>query len=183
MIPTVHQLKARRFQMRRLAVCFMIVTCLGAKCATPQPDALTKKFLGAWRLVSVEGELPGRPGIYDRPTGLIVYDRSGRMSAQIATRADRKPLGPIAKASAEDKAAAFDTYIAYFGTYAVDAKAETVTHHIEESLAPGRRGADNVRWFEFQGNDRLLLIPVEDGKGGTLARKDATYKLLWERVK
>jgi len=28
-----------------------------------------------------------------------------------------------------------------------------------------------------------LLIPIEDGKGGVLARKDATYKLLWERLK
>lgn len=169
--------------MRRIAFCFLIVSFLGANSATPQPDALTMKFFGAWRLVSVEGELPGRPGIYDRPAGQIIYDRSGRMSAQIATRADRKPLASIAKASAEDKAAAFDTYIAYFGTYTVDAKAETVTHHIEESIAPGRRGADNVRWFEFLGDDRLLLIPVEDGKGGKLTRKDATYKLLWERIK
>jgi hypothetical protein len=77
----------------------------------------------------------------------------------------------------------FDSYAAYFGTFTVDAKAGTVTHHIEDNLVPGRRGTDNVRWFEFQGENRLALVPIEDGKGGILARKDTTYKLLWERLK
>ena len=80
------------------------------------------------------------------------------------------------------KSSAFDTYAAYFGTYTIDAKAGTVSHHLDDNLIPGRQGTDNVRWFEFQGDNRLLLIPIEDGKGGVLARKDATYKLLWERI-
>jgi hypothetical protein len=109
------------------------------------------------------------------------------MSAQVVARADRKPFAPYNQgtksATTEEKAAAFDTYFAYFGTYTVDAKAGTVTHHLEDSLVPGRQGTDNVRWFEFQGDDRIVLTPVEDGKGGTIARKDATYRLLWERVK
>jgi hypothetical protein len=83
----------------------------------------------------------------------------------------------------EEKAAAFDSYGAYYGTYTVDAKAETVTHHIEDGLNPALRGRNNVRWFEFRGADRLVLIATEDGKGGTVARKDATYKLVWERIK
>lgn len=86
-------------------------------------------------------------------------------------------------ATPEEKAAAFDGYTAYFGTYTIDAKAGPVTHHLEGNLVPGRQGTDNVRWFEFQGDDRLLLIPVEDGKGRTIARKDATFRLLWERIK
>jgi len=96
-------------------------------------------------------------------------------------------LAPYTKgllaATTEEKAAAFDTYAAYFGTYTIDAKVGTVSHHLEDNLVPGRQGTDNVRWFEFQGDNRLLLIPVEDGKGGVLALKDATYKLLWERLK
>jgi len=58
-----------------------------------------------------------------------------------------------------------------------------VTHHIEDYSVPGRRGTTNVRWFEFRGDDRVVLIPVEDGQGGVIARKDATYKLLWQRIK
>ena len=79
-------------------------------------------------------------------------------------QADRKPFAPFAKgllaATTEEKAAAFESYAAYFGAYAIDAKAGTITHRLEDSLIPGRRDTDNVRWFEFQGNNRLYLIPA-----------------------
>ncbi len=173
--------------MRRFTARLLILFCLASSSAAPYPDDLAKKFVGAWRLVSIEGNPGGRTNVYDRPTGLLIYDASGRMSVQIVLKADRKPFAPFSKgllnATTEEKAAAFESYAAYFGTYTTDAKAGTVTHHLEDSLVPGRRGTDNVRWFEFQGDDRLLLIPIEDGKGGVLARKDATYKLLWERLK
>jgi hypothetical protein len=174
--------------MKRLATLLLILFCLGAAPAAQQQDDLAKRFVGAWRLVSIEGVPPGLPGNhYDRPTGLIIYSASGHISAQLIAKADRKPFAAFNKgrisATTEDKAAAFDSYVAYYGTYTVDAKAGTVTHHLEGSLIPGREGINNVRWFEFRGDDRFLLIPVEDGKGGVLSRKDATYKLLWERIK
>jgi hypothetical protein len=39
-----------------------------------------------------------------------------------------------------------------------------------------------VKWFEFDGNDRLILSPVGDGRGGVIDRDKATYKLVWQRV-
>src|SRR5882762_6482631 len=166
--------------MRRFSAVLLILICLAATSAAPPPDDLSKKFVGAWRLVSIEGNPPGRPFVYDHPTGMIMYDPSGHMCVNIVLRADRKPFAPYAKgivtATAEEKAAAFDSYAGYFGTFTVDAKAGTVTHHLENNLVPGREGTDNVRWFEFQGNDRFYLTPMEDGKGGVLARKDATYR-------
>jgi hypothetical protein len=173
--------------MRRLGTFLLILFCLASSVASRQPDDLARKFAGAWRLVSIEGNPPGRPGLYDRPTGLLMYDPSGWMSVQIVVKANRKPFAPYTKgllsATPEEKAAAFDGYGAYFGKYSVNTKEGTVTHHLEDNLVPGRRSTDNVRWFEFQGNDRLLLIPIEDGVGGVLARKDTSYKLLWERIK
>jgi hypothetical protein len=173
--------------MRRFSATFVILFCLAATSAAPHPDEVAKKFVGAWRLVSIEGNPPGRTDFYDRPSGLIMYDPSGHMCVNIVLKADRKPFAPYTKglltATTEEKAAAFDSYAAYFGTFTVDAKAGTVSHNLENNLIPGRQGTDNVRWFEFQGNDHLLLTPMEDGKGGVLARKDATYKLLWERKK
>lgn len=173
--------------MRRLATLMLILISIASISAAPQPQTPTKKFIGAWRLISVEGNRPGLPLRFDRPTGQLIYDASGRMSAQVVARADRKPFAPnnqgVSSATTEEKAAAFDTYTAYFGTFSVDATAGTVTHHLEDSLVPGRRGTDNVRWFEFQGDDQLVLTPVEDGKGGTNSQKNATYKLHWERVK
>ena len=173
--------------MRRFSACLLILISLASTAAAPHPDGLTKKFIGAWKLVSVEGNPPGRTGVYDRPTGLLMYDSSGRMSVQIVLKADRKPFAPFTKglldATLEEKAAAFDSYVAYFGTYTVDGKAGTVTHHLDDNLVPGRRGTDNVRWFVFQGENRLALVPIEDGEGGVLLRRDATFHLLWERIK
>jgi hypothetical protein len=106
------------------------------------------------------------------------------MSVQIDVKGARKPFvnGP-AFGTGEEKVAAFDNYLAYYGAYTLDLKAQTITHHLEDSSQPNWRGVNNVRWFEFQGNDRLLLIPREDGKGGVIDRKNATFKLLWERMK
>ena len=154
---------------------------------TPSAQSQTdpaKRLVGAWRLVSVEGTSPVFKFAFDHPHGLIIYDASGRMSVQQANIGDRKPFAKSpADGTIEEKAAAFDSYGAYYGTYTVDTKAGTVTHHIEDGMNPAQRGRDNVRWYEFQGNDHVVLIATEDGKGGMLARKDATYKLTWERIK
>jgi hypothetical protein len=170
--------------MNKGRVFLLLLWCVSLLSAEPGQDAVGKKLLGAWRLVSVEGTSATFHYAYDHPTGIIIYDRSGWMAVQIDVKGARKPfVNGLAFGTAEEKVAAFDNYAAYYGTYTVDLKAQTVTHHLEDANQPNSRGVNNVRWFEFQGNDRLLLIPREDGKGGVIERKDATYKLLWERIK
>ena len=166
---------------RLVAFSLMLFGWVIAPAAPPQ-DGVDKRFIGSWRLISIEGQSRMSPRAYDRPTGTIMYDAWGRMSVQIALQADRQPFA-AGKASVEQKAVAYDSYIAYYGTYTVDAKAGTVTHHLEDRLQPGGRGIDYVRYFELQGPDRIVLVPVEDGKGGVISRKDATYKLTWERIR
>ena len=166
--------------------CFLMLL-LASVCFVParaQQQDVASKLVGAWRLVSVEGTDATFHFVYDHPTGLIVYDRSGWMSVQIDMQGTRKPFvnGP-ARGTKEEKLSAFDTYLSYYGRYTLDLKAQTVTHHLQDSNEPSLRGVNNVRWFEFQDNDHLLLIPREDGKGGVIDRKDAKFKLLWERIK
>jgi hypothetical protein len=169
--------------MKPLRILLPLLLCLTIS-ARPQQDDVAGKFLGAWRLVSVEGNSPVRHVAYDHPTGLIMYDRSGWMSVQIAIKGERKPFANgRASGTQEEKAAAFDSYFSYYGPYTIDARAQTVTHHIRDYSYPDGAGIENVRWFEFQGPDRLILIPTEDGHGGTINRANATYKLVWERIK
>ena len=151
--------------------------------AQAQSDKVTQKLIGAWRLVSIKGKSPTIPLDLDHPAGLIIYTSSGWMSVQYSSSRDRKPFPKgLASATVEEKAAAFDSYVAYYGTFKVDSAAQTITHRLEDHNHPGRHGVDNVRWFEFQGNNRVVLIPREDGKGGVIDRKTATYKLIWERI-
>jgi hypothetical protein len=170
--------------MKKACVLMLLLASVSFVSADAQQDDVAKKLVGAWRLVSVEGTDATFHFAYDHPTGVIIYDRSGWMSVQIDAKGARKPFvnGP-AGGTSEEKVAAFDNYISYYGRYTLDLKAQTVTHHLSDASQPNWRGVNNVRWFEFQGNDRLLLIPREDGKGGVIDRKNATFKLLWERIK
>jgi hypothetical protein len=170
--------------MKKACIFMLLVSCVSLLSAQPKQVNVARKLIGAWRLVSIEGTDATFHFAYDHPTGVIIYDRSGWMSVQIDIKGTRKPFANGAAAGTdEEKVAAFDNYISYYGRYTLDLKAQTVTHHLEDSNEPNLRGVNNVRWFEFQDNDHLLLIPREDGKGGKIDRDKATFKLLWERIK
>lgn len=150
-----------------------------------QRNAAASQFVGMWRLVALNGERPSTGAANaatDRPTGAIIYDSTGHMAVQIQYKQNRPRFvqGPNA-GTAEEKSASFDAYTAYWGTYTVDAKAGTVTHHIEGALNPNNVGKDNLRYYEIQGN-RLTLNNPDDGKGGFRDRRDTSRQLVWERV-
>jgi len=167
--------------MIRLLTLLIALSCAPAFAAGQQDDKVSPKLWGAWRLVSVQGTDPILNLKYKNPTGIIMYDPSGWMSVQIAIQGERKPFskGP-GLGALEEKANAFDSFGSYYGTYTVDVKAQTIKHLIKDSSFPGRTGVSNSRWFEFDGDDRIMLTPMEDGKGGVVNRKKATYKLIWE---
>jgi hypothetical protein len=144
-----------------------------------------EKFVGAWRLVSIETIRPNGEVIYPfygkHPEGLIMYDRSGWMSVQIVS--DPAPAVPASSsregmltAAAAEKVKAFEGYYAYCGTWTVDVGNATVTHHIRQTLYPGERGQDYVRHFVLDGN-RLILTAKTHEMG-----EDHERKLVWQRA-
>jgi hypothetical protein len=151
---------------------------LPAAFAADNAAGLTKKFVGSWKLLSIEGP---NPSANTKVTGMLTYDTVGHMSVHIV-RGDR-PAFPNGRAKATDreKAAAFETYTAYYGTYTFEPENGVVIHHLEGSLSPGQIGQDNIRYFELEGN-RLTLSVANDGKGGRLARKNTTSHLTWEKI-
>jgi hypothetical protein len=157
-----------------LSLAFVIPIAL-----TGQTSAeLQKKFVGSWKLISIEGGAQPRMG---KPVGIIMYDTTGHMSVQIM-RGDRPAFSDTrVKAKDNEKAAAFDSYTAYYGTYTFEPENGIIIHHLEGSIVPGQAGQDNIRYFELTGN-RLKLSVANDGKGGRLARKDATLHLTWEKL-
>ena len=143
------------------------------------PNETAKRLIGMWTLVSIV-DSQGQPARGPHPTGFIVYDVSGNMAVQIMPdRARPKWTGaPIESASTptpEEAKAALNGYAAYFGTWTVDERAQTVTHHLRGSVNPGNIGVDNVRKYEFGSGDRVTLIPIAPIKNGN--------RLTWERVK
>jgi hypothetical protein len=133
-----------------------------------QSQSAAQRLIGSWRYVgsTLDGKSQGERGA--SPKGIIIYDVHGHMACQVAPdrnvrRAGKEPTG-------EEAIAALADHIAYFGTYSIDERAQTVTHHRQGSVQPGDAG-DVVRGYEFVG-DRLILRPV-----GT------TREVIWERIK
>ena len=110
---------------------------------------------------------------------MLVYDGRGGFSGQIMAR-ERPPFatGNLLKGSDEEVRAAFEGYVAYYGSYSVDEAEGLMVHQVDGSFFPNWVGDRQVRKFEFPGDGRLQLstLPI---KG---ARADLTVVLLWERV-
>ena len=142
-------------------------------------------FAGAWRLLACEGRWSDgrvtRP-YGDSPGGMLVYDRQGRFAGQImAPGRPRFASGNLLKGSDAEVRAAFEGYVAYYGTYTVDEAQGLMIHQVEGSLFPDWIGERQIRQYEFPdgpGGARLQLstLPI---KG---ARADLTVVLMWERA-
>jgi hypothetical protein len=148
-----------------------------------------QQLIGAWRLVRIEVSGPGGPlrDPFYQPdsVGLIIYDPSGWMSVQIA--APQRPAGdvpatrsglagPAAAAAAQAKAAAFDTYYAYFGTWTLDEASSVVTHRVSSSLIPAEIGRAYAQTITLEGTRLTFSGPDVIGGRQALRRK------IWERI-
>ena len=167
----------------------VLIVCLFALAETRITQAagtITEQDLvGTWRLVSVETIRPNGEVIYPfygrHPEGLLIYDRSGWMSVQIVS--DPKPTVPTSSsregflaAPAADKVTAVNGYYAYYGTWTFDASAQTVTHHIQQSLYPGEKETDGLRRLLLEGNRLTLFAKTHE------MDEDHERRLVWERV-
>jgi len=109
--------------------------------------ALVARFIGAWDLVdwrTTDAAGTVRFPYGEAAQGQVTYSADGRMSAHLM----RPP---------DDPADAPSQYLSYWGTFSVDDGARTVTHHVIGSDQRSWIGSDQVRGYEFQGDDRLVL--------------------------
>lgn len=100
----------------------------------------------------------------EHPKGYIVYDPTGHLSVQIMRTPAVPPFasGDDAKGSDAEVRAAYDGFVAYFGTYEVDAKQGIVVHRVEGSLMPSYTSTDQRRPFRVEG-DVLTIEGDSDG--------------------
>ena len=154
------------------------------------PNVAAQRLIGVWDLVSYEDHRPNGEVLYRwgaRPSGVLTYSRSGRMTVQFmrdprTTFAAGRVWSPdnqtlLPTASSTEIRDAYAGYYAYFGTYEVDERAQTVTHHIKASLRSHEVGADNVRQFKLSGDQLVLQLSViaDDGE-------KRTRNIVWRRA-
>ncbi len=122
-----------------------------------------KQFVGTWKLISFEFRRSDGTVSYpigQNPAGMIMYDVKGHMSGHVMRR-DRTSFvsEDSLQGSAEEMRNAFEGYMAYCGTYAVNEQKSTVEHILECSLFPNWVGTIQTRFFEFSENQLLLTTP------------------------
>ena len=143
---------------------------------------MADQFTGTWRLLACEGRWSdGRISkpYGNEPGGLLMYDGQGSFSGQIMTQGRPNfATGNLLKGSDAEVRAAFEGYVAYYGSYTVDETEGLMIHQVEGSFFPNWIGDTQVRKFEFSGDGSLQLstLPI---KG---SRADLTVVLLWERA-
>ena len=73
----------------------------------------------------------------EEPRGLLMYDGRGSFSGQIMARG--RPdfaTGNLLKGTADEVRAAFEGYVAYYGSYTLDESGELMIHQVEGSFLP-----------------------------------------------
>ena len=139
-------------------------------------------FVGTWQLTAYEARLDDGTVIHplgEDATGRLMYDEQGHIAAQ-----QMKPgrptfaSGNVYGGTAEETEAAYNGYLAYFGSYEVDDDQHHMSHHVEASLFPDWVGVTQVRIYEFQGESRMSLTtpPL------VVAGKKGVSILAWKRA-
>jgi hypothetical protein len=127
-------------------------------------QAAKERFVGAWRLVSLEASGPDGKIQKSDSTGMFVFTRDGHATVQVMER--NPPAGP----AAGPEQYSHGGYEATFGTYSVDETAHTFTFHVEGALVRSLIGEDLPRSFEFSGNQLIVKS----------TRSEEHWKVTWE---
>jgi hypothetical protein len=137
-----------------------------------------ERFVGTWKLVSSETRVEegeATPPSKNDTLGYIIYTADGYVSVTLFNKNRRRfNTHDIRGGTIEEKVAAADSYIAYFGRYEV--KQDRVIHHLEASFFPNWVGTDQERFYRFDGN-RLTLRTTPMLLYG---RRQSVY-LIWEK--
>jgi hypothetical protein len=151
-----------------LGFCILISVPFGAVASD-----LKDQLVGTWRLVRYFDTDASGKRTYpfgDKPIGYLVYDSTGHMSAQVMrTPPPRFASGDDAKGTDAEVRAAYDGFVAYFGTYRVDEAKSVVTHVVEGSLRPSYVGTDQPRPVELR--DDALIIQGRSADGSAYFRE------------
>lgn len=136
-------------------------------------------LIGTWRLVSWESHTAdGKVGypLGRDAMGYIIYTAEARMMVtMMAADRPQMPSGDSLAGTPVEKAAAYDTYNSYSGTY--EFQGDKVIHHVDLSLIPNRVGTDQVRAVALDGDRVTLTTPPMLRLG-----EWQTNRLVWERV-
>ncbi len=142
----------------------LLLTLTTVLCAQNRSAKSSDRFVGAWKLASLEE--PDAAGELHRAdaTGLLVYTQDGHMSVQVMYR------NPNSGGQAAPVQYAQGGYEASFGRYEINDD-QKFTFHVDGAMVRSLIGKDLPRAYEFSGNQ--LIVKSTDPK--------ERWRVTWER--
>jgi hypothetical protein len=133
---------------------------------------MSVNIAGSWKLLAwrrLEGDTVVYPFGEDA-IGILIYAEDGSMAVQM-TAADRPTISTTDAlgGDAEQRAAAYSTCLAYFGTW--ELKDNQVIHHVEASLFPNWSGTVQTRPFTCDGQELILRTPPQSSSKGVVVNE------------
>lgn len=128
------------------------------------PAADRERFVGAWRLASLEEEGSDGKVHQQSCTGMLIFTADGKMSVQVMYQ------NPGQDTAAQPVQYAQGGYEASFGKYEIDDPA-TFTYHVEGALVRTLVGHSLRRAYEFSGS--RLVVRSTDPK--------EHWRVVWQR--
>ena len=155
--------------MKTTALYLFLVFISSSAFAAEELETVKQRFIGDWELASyytfpADGDAREMGYI-----GRLSYDRFGNM----AGLGMPKDLPERQRESSERLMRGF----AYWGPVSWDLDRSVVIHHVQGSpMVPQWVGGENIRYFEFEG-ENILKLSLRDSNGRT------TGTLTWHRLK
>jgi hypothetical protein len=130
--------------------------------ATAQQKSLKEQVIGTWNIVSVEEVYPD--GRKDTPwgpnmKGAVSFDQNGKVLLMIIGADLPNPSGKPQESAR--------MVVAYFGTYAVDEGAKTITYTAERATTPSFDGLPRKATVTLTGDELLQSSAPVSGPQGT----------------
>jgi len=149
------------------------------------PQTLRSRLIGSWRLkdavtVSLTTSETSLFFGWQRPySGILTYDASGAMSAQLCANRTTAATGGAFKGMEPLRRISYlDTYYGYFGRFEVDEAQFRVRHLIDASLDPTEVGLTYVRLVDLK--DDVLTLSTTEKRFSTGA--GSVNRLTWTRI-
>lgn len=142
---------------------------------------IMRKLAGVWRLVRSEFRTASGNVMYplgEDALGQAIFTESGYMSGQLM-RSSRPNFASNNQAlgTPEEILQAFQGYVAYYGRCELDLNKQMITTHVAGSMYPNWVGGEQIRFYEFIGDQLVLRTPPI-----ILGDEKITGVLTWQRL-
>jgi hypothetical protein len=160
--------QGRDIVKRRSVLALSAITVLGCvllpSSIVAQQRSLKEQLVGTWMLTE------SRP-IGANPKGIIIFDAGGRYT-RIAGKSERPKFNSPGQPTTEERAAAWQTFNANFGTWSVNEADKTLIVRVEGASNPNLEGAERKDKISLAG-DELRIQGPDQGQAASV----------WQRAK